>query len=153
MRFAIFTHVEHFQKDGRFFSYSPYVREMNLWLKNVSEVHIVAPLSSEEDSRQSSYSRKDIVIHNVPSFHFLNFGESLRSFFLIPGIIYAILKTMKQADYLHLRCPGNIGLLACFAQIFFPRNQNLPSMLVIGILRQNNLGHTDFKNGYCAIHS
>jgi len=27
---------------------------------------------------------------------------------------------MKRADHIHLRCPGNIGLLGCFVQIFFP---------------------------------
>ena len=26
---------------------------------------------------------------------------------------------MKQADHIHLRCPGNIGLLGCLVQIFF----------------------------------
>jgi glycosyltransferase involved in cell wall biosynthesis len=28
---------------------------------------------------------------------------------------------MKKADHIHLRCPGNIGLLGCFVQIFFPK--------------------------------
>ena len=27
---------------------------------------------------------------------------------------------MKRADHIHLRCPGNIGLLGCFVQILFP---------------------------------
>ena len=27
---------------------------------------------------------------------------------------------MRKADHIHLRCPGNIGLVASFAQIFFP---------------------------------
>jgi glycosyltransferase involved in cell wall biosynthesis len=28
---------------------------------------------------------------------------------------------MKQADHIHLRCPGNMGLLGCLVQIFFPK--------------------------------
>jgi glycosyltransferase involved in cell wall biosynthesis len=27
---------------------------------------------------------------------------------------------MREADQIHLRCPGNIGLLGCFVQMFFP---------------------------------
>jgi len=27
---------------------------------------------------------------------------------------------MKSANHIHLRCPGNIGLLACLIQILFP---------------------------------
>jgi glycosyltransferase involved in cell wall biosynthesis len=30
------------------------------------------------------------------------------------------MKAMKQADHIHLRCPGNIGLLGCFVQLLFP---------------------------------
>ena len=30
---------------------------------------------------------------------------------------------MKQADHIHLRCPGNIGLLGCLVQILFPNKQ------------------------------
>jgi glycosyltransferase involved in cell wall biosynthesis len=28
---------------------------------------------------------------------------------------------MKKADHIHLRCPGNIGLIGCFVQILFPQ--------------------------------
>ena len=30
-------------------------------------------------------------------------------------------KSIKKSDVIHLRCPGNIGLLACFIQILFPK--------------------------------
>ena len=30
-------------------------------------------------------------------------------------------KAMKWADHIHLRCPGNIGLLGCIVQIAFPK--------------------------------
>jgi glycosyltransferase involved in cell wall biosynthesis len=30
---------------------------------------------------------------------------------------------MQQADHIHLRCPGNIGLLGCLVQILFPNKQ------------------------------
>jgi len=35
--------------------------------------------------------------------------------------LMVIYKTMKWADHIHLRCPGNIGLLASVVQILFPK--------------------------------
>ncbi|VAW22811.1 Glycosyl transferase, group 1, partial [hydrothermal vent metagenome] len=40
--------------------------------------------------------------------------------FVIPKVMWQIYKAMKWADHIHLRCPGNIGLLGCFVQILFP---------------------------------
>ena len=41
--------------------------------------------------------------------------------FVIPIICYKIYKAMIWADHIHLRCPGNIGLLGCFVQVLFPK--------------------------------
>ena len=30
---------------------------------------------------------------------------------------------MTRADHIHIRCPGNIGLIACIAQVFFPNKK------------------------------
>jgi len=44
---------------------------------------------------------------------------SVQSFYAFwNGLI--IFKAMYQADHIHLRCPGNIGLLGCVVQILFP---------------------------------
>ena len=32
-----------------------------------------------------------------------------------------ICKTMRKADHIHLRCPGNMGLIGALVQIFFPK--------------------------------
>ncbi len=38
MTFAIITHVDHIIEDSRYYGYAPYVKEMNLWAKNVDEM-------------------------------------------------------------------------------------------------------------------
>jgi hypothetical protein len=45
MKFLIISHALHKKHDSRFFAYEPYGREMNLCLKQVDEVLIVAPKS------------------------------------------------------------------------------------------------------------
>ena len=44
MKFCIITHVPHGYFNANYFAYSPYVREMNIWIKYVDEIVLVAPL-------------------------------------------------------------------------------------------------------------
>ena len=122
MRFAIFTHVIHQKYKGDYYAYSPYVREMNLWFKYVEEVEIIAPLAPPKGGVNGlPYKHPYLTFTSVSTFHLLNFVAVLDSFIKIPFIFFRILGAMRRADHLHLRCPGNIGLLAAIAQIFFPK--------------------------------
>lgn len=121
MKFAIITHVLHKKNGQRLAAYEPYVREMNLWLNNVDEVQIVAPFSEENiSSIDSTYRHSNIELKTIPSFDITSMGNAIKAIFLIPIISFKIFKTMLWADHIHLRCPGNIGLLGCFIQILFP---------------------------------
>lgn len=124
MRFAIFTHVIHYQYEDRYYAYSPYVREMNSWLKYVDEVEVIAPQppSPRRGSFiRDSYKHSSLTFTKISSFNLMNSKAILESVVKIPFIFFRILGAMRRADHLHLRCPGNIGLLAAFAQIFFPK--------------------------------
>lgn len=121
MKFAIITHVIHGKESGNYFGYEPYVREMNLWLKYTSEVLIVAPLQPIPKSPiQDFYQHDKINFTPIPSFDITNIKSALQAVLIMPKIVWVIYQTMKKADHIHLRCPGNIGLLGCFVQILFP---------------------------------
>jgi glycosyltransferase involved in cell wall biosynthesis len=121
MKFAIITHVIHGKISDNYYGYEPYVREMNLWIRNVNEVLIVAPIDSKPKSTiQEFYKHEKIVFTPIKSFDISNFKNALYSLLVIPSIAWKIYITMKSADHIHLRCPGNIGLLGCIVQIFFP---------------------------------
>jgi glycosyltransferase involved in cell wall biosynthesis len=38
----------------------------------------------------------------------------------LPKILVTTWKAMREADHIHLRCPGNMGLIGSVVQIFFP---------------------------------
>lgn len=121
MKFAVFTHVPHVLKENDFYAYGPYVKEMNIWFKYVDEVFIVAPVSEAEISKiDLPYSHQDIVFKAIPSFSLTSAKSVFKVIVVLPGIFRSVFKTMQNADHLHLRCPGNIGLVACFVQILFP---------------------------------
>jgi glycosyltransferase involved in cell wall biosynthesis len=122
MRFIIITHALHYQEGQRIESYAPYVREMNLWIKAVGKVEIVGPIDAEFDANINlAYQHQNIKLTSIPSFSLLSVKELFKTLFNLPQLIWIIFKAIQGADHIHLRCPGNVGLLACWVQIFFPK--------------------------------
>jgi Glycosyltransferase len=122
LKFLIITHVEHKLQRNQYFGYGPYVKEMNLWIKYVSELRIVAPRSSSSniDPIDLAYHHPKIEFIPIPAFDLLSWKSKLRSILAIPKIFFVVLIQMQKSDHIHLRCPGNMGLVGCIAQIFFP---------------------------------
>jgi glycosyltransferase involved in cell wall biosynthesis len=122
MNFLIITHVNHKTQDGLYHAYAPYVLEMNLWIKHVEAVEIVAPFADlKKTSIDIPYRHDNLILNEIPEIAFNTLFNALRSIFKIPVILFAIFKACKRADHIHLRCPGNIGLLGSFVQILFPK--------------------------------
>ena len=121
MKFTIITHTPHLKDHGQFFAYGPYVREMNIWIKNCDRVTVVAPmLPNQPGLIHSPYVCNDLEFKRVPAFDAIGIISKIKSLLKLPYIFYVIFKAMKQADHIHLRCPGNMGLLGCLVQILFP---------------------------------
>ncbi|SHG99865.1 Glycosyltransferase involved in cell wall bisynthesis [Flavobacterium fluvii] len=122
MNFVIITHVPHIVEQNHYFAYAPYVREMNIWIKQVDKVILVAP---ESNSRKTpidiKYHHENIEFIAVEGFDVLGLKAVFDSIFKIPGICWNIYSAMQKADHIHLRCPGNMGLLASLIQILFPK--------------------------------
>jgi glycosyltransferase involved in cell wall biosynthesis len=95
---------------------------MNLWLKYVDKVTIVAPVILEESNAiEIPYQHKNIELNKISQIQFTSINHIFKSIVLLPSICIQIFKACKTADHIHLRCPGNIGLLGCLAQILFPK--------------------------------
>ncbi len=94
---------------------------MNIWLKYVDKVTVVAPIETTKlDNIHLAYQHKNLKFKEVPNFDTTTFLNSLRTLSKLPSILWTIFIAMKNADHIHLRCPGNMGLLGCFVQILFP---------------------------------
>ncbi|MFC2110058.1 glycosyltransferase [Bacteroidota bacterium] len=121
MKFAVITHVTHKETTKGLFAYEPYVREMNLWLNHVDEAKIIAPkINSELSKIDAAYKGKRIFLTEVPYFNLISFKGKIKSIGKIPIVFIKIMRAMAWADHIHVRCPGNVGLLGCIAQIAFP---------------------------------
>ncbi|PXY42025.1 glycosyl transferase [Flavobacterium cheongpyeongense] len=121
MKFAIITHVVHKQKGNQYFGYAPYVREMNIWFKYTDEVIVVAPLENKDITAiDLDYNHKRIDFRVIPNFNFIGLKNIFLAVLKLPEIFLKIFWAMKNADHIHLRCPGNVGLIGCLVQVLFP---------------------------------
>lgn len=119
MTFLIVTSVPHVN-DGSIRSYLPYVREMNIWIRNAGKVIVLAPCCKDSEGLLLSYEHPEIELVSIPEIDIKNGWNLVRALFLMPLIVYRMLGAMRRADHIHLRCPGNIGLIGCVLQSFFP---------------------------------
>ncbi len=111
----------HSKKDNQYFAYAPYVREMNLWLKHVHEIEIIAPLTNYTKTEiDEFYNHSKINLSKIPEIEFTSVVNSIKSILKIPYIVFKIYKACVKTDHIHLRCPGNIGLVGLFCPNIFP---------------------------------
>lgn len=121
MKFALITYILHHKHKGKYYSYEPYIREMNIWLKFTRGFLLLAPKKDHTpEATETAFFNSPSEFYEIPQTSLISIKESLRSIFYFPFITIKIFKVMKSADHIHLRCPGNVGLIACFVQIFFP---------------------------------
>jgi glycosyltransferase involved in cell wall biosynthesis len=104
-----------------YYGYAPYIREMNIWLRHVENVVVVAPLMKAEiNPIYEKYNCSKLNLLQVPEFEITSVRSIFKTLFKIPKIFAIVYKAMVQADHIHLRCPGNIGLIGAIVQILFP---------------------------------
>jgi glycosyltransferase involved in cell wall biosynthesis len=124
MHLAIFSHVKHLWFQDWCYGYGPFVREMNLWSKYTQSITVLAtkyePSKVAPDGMDAAYTSTQFNFLEVPGFHLLNPFAVVATIFKVPYIFIKCLSLMAKADHIHIRCPGNVGLIACVAQIFFP---------------------------------
>ncbi|MFB9052842.1 glycosyltransferase [Formosa undariae] len=110
-------------KEGKFYSYAPYVNEMDLWFKYTEEQRIIAPFSYPSDVLLKAFSTSNIERYYIPFFAFNTLSNIILSVFKMPLVLFQMFRAMFWADHIHLRCPANVSLVACFVQVFFPSKQ------------------------------
>jgi glycosyltransferase involved in cell wall biosynthesis len=110
-------------KDGKYWSYAPYVNEMDVWFKYSDEQRIIAPYSYPEDVFIKAFSTESIERYYIPFIAFNSIFNSLKALLFMPLVIIQMIRGMHWADHIHLRCPANVSLIASFVQILFPWKQ------------------------------
>lgn len=121
MKLLIISSAPFIQNDGNWAAYAPYVKELEIWAKHADEIAFCCPTWKQDNG---------LLIRNIPfsihkfyklsDFNIQSPQSSIKAFFQVFYNLVIIFKAMLWAEHIHLRCPGNVGLLASVVQIFFP---------------------------------
>ena len=121
---CIITHVQHIKNKNHYYGYGPYIREMNIWLNHVDEVILVAPLIEDElNPIYEKYNHSNLHFYQVQEFTISSLSNTFKTLIRLPKVFFQVYKAMAQSDHIHLRCPGNMGLIGAIVQILFPKKQ------------------------------
>lgn len=121
MKLLIVSTAPFIFKGEKCFAYSPYVKELVIWKKYANEVSFCCPVWQNQNGLLVEEVSFEIKKHyKLIEFNLNSFTNVIQAFFSAFWNGLLIVKAMYQADHIHLRCPGNIGLLGCLVQILFP---------------------------------
>ena len=122
MKLVVISSAPIVQKEGENYLYAPYEKEMQLWAKHANSIQFCCPIWKEDKKLLiAPISFETTPTIELKEFDITSFSNMLRA---IPNAfvdLIRIFKAMKKADHIHLRCPGNMALLAAVVQIFFPK--------------------------------
>lgn len=122
MKLVVISSAPIVQKEGENYLYAPYEKEMQLWAKHANSIQFCCPIWKEDKKLLiAPISFETTPTIELKEFDITSFSNMLRA---IPNAfvdLIRILEAMKKADHIHLRCPGNMALLAAVVQIFFPK--------------------------------
>ena len=121
MRLLVISSAPFIKKEDGIYAYSPYVKELEVWRKNVDEIAFACPFWNHD---------KNLLVSKIPftidtyyplkEFDFLAFLNGIKAVPILIMNCIILYKCIKKSDMIHLRCPGNMSLLGCIIQILFP---------------------------------
>ncbi len=121
MKLLIVSAAPFIFKGEKCFAYGPYVKELVVWEKYATEISFCCPVWKTQNGLLADEITFEIKKHfKLIDFNLNNLVSIIKTFFYAFFNVLIIFRAMHQADHIHLRCPGNIGLLGCVVQILFP---------------------------------
>ncbi len=121
MKLLIISAAPFIYKEETIYAYSPYINELVIWNKYVDEISFCCPVWETENGLLVTKIPFRVSKHyEVSDFNIKSCLNVFKTLLILPKTSWQILKAMKSADHIHLRCPSNIGLLGCFIQVLFP---------------------------------
>lgn len=118
----IVSHVIHYAWEGKLFAYGPYAREVDIWADLFPDVAIASPLRSEEPPGDSiAFTRNNITMRPQLDLGGDSPAAKIAQIAALPVHGWRLSLAMLRADAIHVRCPGNLGLLGVLLAPLFSR--------------------------------
>lgn len=121
-RLLIVSHVVHYEHEGQLHAYGPYTREIDIWADLFAYVAIAAPFRKQVPPGDTiAFSRENISIVPMKETGGDTWGTKVIQLWSVPGLLWRLTRAMRRVDAIHVRCPGNLGLLGAVMAPLFSR--------------------------------
>jgi glycosyltransferase involved in cell wall biosynthesis len=112
MHLVVVTPVIHFEHEGNLWAYAPYVREMDIWAEFFDKITIAAPCRNEIPPGDCAmFKPGNVTIRPQRQIGGTSLRAKLSYAWWLPWMIWRLALTLRTADAIHVRCPGNLALL------------------------------------------
>jgi hypothetical protein len=119
---CIVSHVVHYRNGGKVHAYAPYAREIEMWADLFPEVRIAAPCEDGPPPGDAApIDRPNVDVDPQPRTGGDTVGAKVKQALLLPVLIASMARALRRADAVHVRCPGNLGLLGIVMAPLFSR--------------------------------
>ncbi len=119
---VVVSHVTHYMWQGRTWAYGPYARELDIWCDLFANVAIAAPVREAQPPDDAAALTRDNVSLRP---QFSGGGDTVLAKIVLlarmPFMVMRLALALRGADAIHIRCPGNLGLLGILLAPLFSR--------------------------------
>lgn len=122
LRLLVVSHAPHYRVGDQLFAYGPYVREIDLWADLFDELVIAAPYEiAQPPGDYLAFEARNISVAGLPLAGGDNFAAKMGLAMALPSMLFGLARAMSRTDAIHVRCPGNVGLLGAILAPLFSR--------------------------------
>lgn len=114
----VISRVAHYEHAGRFYAYTPYAREIDIWADLFPHIAIAGTLHrGPPPSDCTPFKRDNITVWPVAD----PGSRRLAQFLSLPLQLWQLSRYMLRADAIQVRCPADLGLLGVLLAPLFSR--------------------------------
>ena len=122
-RLLVISHVVHYCHQGRLYAYGPYAREIDIWADLFREVLIAAPTRHAPAPGDAlAFTRPNITVRPLKETGGKTLRAKIHQLVALPRLVLQLIRAMLVVDAVHVRCPGNVGLLGALLAPLFHRH-------------------------------
>lgn len=123
-KLVVVSHVIHYRWDNKIWAYGPYLKEIEILAELFPEVLVASPLRKEPPPKDClSVSKPNITIAPQIERGGESFIDKIWQITSLPVMVYKLNLVLNKADVIHVRCPGNFGLLGVVLAPLFSKHR------------------------------
>ncbi|MDR4484876.1 MAG: glycosyltransferase family 4 protein [Nitrospirales bacterium] len=122
MELLIVTSTPHYKVGDCLYSYGPYTREIDIWADLFENVLIAAPLRYQAPTADCiPFTSNNISLVPQMETGGMHYRDKILQILALPIHFWNLSVAMSKVDAIHVRCPGNFGLLGAILAPLFSR--------------------------------